>query len=215
MGPGAEALLAAAGSPPPQLTLNISLMSTQELPAWCAGAMVAETNAIWRASHLSLRWRTIDLYDPPPDPEIEGSLRVLVMARAVPKPGEPATLTVGELVRSEGADPLAIASITGARRIVDDARRFQVFARPDDYEHRLGVVLGRAVAHEIGHYLLRTQTHAQRGLMRAVINAPEFADPQSRSFHLDAAAQAHVAALAARGTLDDSSLAPFSYQARR
>ena len=74
------------------------------------------------------------------------------------------------------------------------------------------MVLGRAVAHEIGHYLLRTQTHAQRGLMRAAINAPEFADPQSRSFRLDEAAQAHLAALAARGTLDDSSLAPFSYR---
>ena len=140
-------------------------MSTQELPAWSAGALVAEANAIWWDSHLSLRWRTIDLYDPPPDPEIAGSLKVLIMAREVPRGAGPATLTVGELVQTEGAPPLAVASITGARRIVEEARRFQLLDRPHDVEHRLGLVLGRAVAHEIGHYLLRTKTHAPRGLL--------------------------------------------------
>ena len=38
-------------------------------------------------------------------------------------------------------------------------------------EQRLGLVLGRAVSHEIGHYLLQTNTHATRGLMRARIAA--------------------------------------------
>jgi hypothetical protein len=32
----------------------------------------------------------------------------------------------------------------------------------------LGRVLGRALAHEVGHYLLRERSHAGRGLMRAV-----------------------------------------------
>src|SRR5678815_1695121 len=113
-------------------------MSTQELPAWSAGALVAATNAIWWDSHLSLRWRTIDLYDPPAEPEIAGSLKVLIMAREVPGAGVPASLTVGELVLNEGAMPLAIASITGARRIVEEAQRFQVLERPHAVEHRLG-----------------------------------------------------------------------------
>jgi hypothetical protein len=46
-------------------------------------------------------------------------------------------------------------------------------------------VLGRALAHEIGHYLLATPTHAERGLMRATIDAREFADPGARTFALD------------------------------
>jgi len=208
LSPGADALLAAER---PELTLNISLMSTQELPAWSAGALVAETNAIWWDSHLSLRWRTIDLYDPPAEPEIAGSLKVLIMAREVPGAGVPASLTVGELVLNEGAMPLAIASITGARRIVEEAQRFQVLERPHAVEHRLGVVLGRAVAHEIGHYLLRTKTHAPRGLMRAAIDAREFADPASRTFRLDGAARAHMASLAARGPLAEPSVSRFSY----
>ena len=186
-------------------------MSTQELPAWSAGALVAETNAIWWDSHLSLRWRTIDLYDPPPDPEIAGSLKVLIMAREVPGAGGPATLTVGELVQNEGAPPLAIASITGARRIVEEAQRFQLLERPHAFEHRLGVVLGRAVAHEIGHYLLRTKTHAPRGLMRAAIDARSSPIRRAAAFRLDDAARAHMASLAARGPLVESSLAQFSY----
>jgi hypothetical protein len=44
-------------------------------------------------------------------------------------------------------------------------------------------VLGRAVAHEIGHYLLATATHANRGLMRASIDASEFADPWRQNLH--------------------------------
>ena len=190
-------------------------MSTQELPAWSAGALVAEANAIWWDSHLSLRWRTIDLYDPPPEPEIAGSLKVLIMAREVPRAGGPATLTVGELVQNEGAPPLAVASITGARRIVEEAQRFKLLERPHEVDHCLGLVLGRAVAHEIGHYLLRTKTHAPRGLMRAAINAQEFADPQSRSFRLDDAARAHLASLAARGPQLESTLALFSYSQNR
>jgi hypothetical protein len=43
----------------------------------------------------------------------------------------------------------------------------------------------RGVAHEIGHYLLATPTHADSGLMRASIDAREFADPGARTFALD------------------------------
>jgi hypothetical protein len=56
-------------------------------------------------------------------------------------------------------------------------------------------VLGRAVAHEIGHYLLGP-AHASSGLMRANIDAQEFADVRSRSFLLDNPAQAYLARLA-------------------
>jgi hypothetical protein len=46
-------------------------------------------------------------------------------------------------------------------------------------------VLGRAVAHEIGHFLLATVTHAESGLMRASIDAREFAGMDGAAFRLD------------------------------
>src|SRR6201988_590525 len=54
---------------------------------------------------------------------------------------------------------------TGARRIVEESRS-SFDDLPALHDRRLGVVLGRAVAHEIGHYLLPTNTHATQGLMR-------------------------------------------------
>ena len=48
----------------------------------------------------------------------------------------------------------------------------------------LGVVLGRAVAHEIGHYLLGGE-HARAGLMRSTFDPREFVDVRDRIFQLD------------------------------
>ena len=57
-------------------------------------------------------------------------------------------------------------------------------------ERRLGKVLGRTVAHEIGHYLLDTPTHARSGLMRPNFDAFEFTDLRDGAFALDRAAAA-------------------------
>jgi hypothetical protein len=209
LGPGSPRTLLAAGATP-QLTLNINLATSQELSAISTGALVAEVNAIWWHSNLSLIWRTVDISEPlPAMPGSEDWLRVLVLARQAH--GGDTTFAVGELVRHDGARPLAIASLTAARRVVDESIRFQALDGPRDYDHRLGVVLGRAVAHEIGHYLLGTSTHAHQGLMRANIDAQEFADVRSRSFRLDGVAQAHLTRLA---STPSSRPAVFSYSSR-
>jgi hypothetical protein len=188
LAPATAPLLAAPSTP--QLSLNLA--SSQELSAMSTGALVAEVNAIWWHSNVSLIWRTADVSDPlPAMPESENWLRVLVLARQRSNGGETSTFTVGELVRTEGARPIAIASLTAARRIVDESLRYQILEGPRDYDRRLGVVLGRAVAHEIGHYLLGP-AHASHGLMRANIDALEFADVRSRTFLLDQPARASL-----------------------
>jgi hypothetical protein len=68
---------------------------------------------------------------------------------------------------------------------VDESQRLRLLDAPMLREYRLGLVLGRAVAHEIGHFLLRTNAHSDSGLMRASIGAREFADPRADSFQLD------------------------------
>jgi hypothetical protein len=42
------------------------------------------------------------------------------------------------------------------------------------HETLIGRALGRALAHEVGHYLLRSKLHTPRGLMRAVLSGDEF-----------------------------------------
>jgi hypothetical protein len=146
--------------------------------------LVAEIERIWRREGVKLVWPTASVDE-------SAALRILVIARreAVAKGGNE-RWAVGELVPQTGRRALAIASIAGAERVIveADARRLQLLESRESGDYRLGLVLGRAVAHEIGHYLLATATHADRGLMRASIDAREFADPGARTFTLDEAA---------------------------
>jgi hypothetical protein len=50
----------------------------------------------------------------------------------------------------------------------------------------VGRVLGRALAHELGHYLLRMPGHSASGLMRAQPPAAALVDEESRPFKLAA-----------------------------
>jgi hypothetical protein len=179
---------------PASLVLNLHFTSTDGLPAASRRALMAEVESIWKLGHIRLKWLREST-----EADEGDTLRVLVIARPVATSAH-APWTVGELLRSEGFRPVAIASTIGARRIIDESEWDQLLAPAALHDYRLGVVLGRAVAHEIGHYMLRTNTHATRGLMRARIGSREFADLRSGSFRLDQAAEAYLAALAATGT---------------
>jgi hypothetical protein len=183
--------------------LNLRLTVSSEFPALSRQALVAEASSIWRDGNIQLRWLTGN-----PPPQTGTTLRVLVTSRAVVSSVEGHNWTVGELLRFGETSAIAVASITGAQRILGESQRVGLLDLPATYDHRLGVVLGRAVAHEIGHYVLQTNTHASHGLMRATIDAREFADLRTGTFRLDDEARAHLAGRAARG---DRAAAEFSY----
>ena len=189
--------------------LNLRLTASNELPGGSRRALVTETESIWREGHLRLRWLAGSA-----SPDSGLTLRVLVTPRAATSTTDGHRWTVGELLRFEGSKAIAVASIIGAQRIVEESRQFRLLDLPAVHHYRLGIVLGRAVAHEIGHYVLHTNTHAPSGLMRANIDAREFADLRTGTFRLDRAAQEHLAAQAAR-VLDsaDTPESAFSYPA--
>jgi hypothetical protein len=174
--------------------LNLRLTVSNELPGLSRQALIKETESIWREGHLQLRW-----LEGSEVPEPGMNLRVLVTPRTVTSTIEGHRWAVGELIRFDGSRAIALASIIGARRIVEETRPLGLTDLLEFQHHTLGVVLGRAVAHEIGHYVLRTNTHASYGLMRANIDAREFADLRTGTFRIDREAQAHLAARAALG----------------
>jgi hypothetical protein len=49
----------------------------------------------------------------------------------------------------------------------------------------LGRAMGRALAHEIGHYLLTSKVHTRRGLMKAVLTAAELFMPDAGGLRID------------------------------
>ena len=181
----------AKSSPPalPILHLDVLLTVAPDLAGLAQRTLVAEAERIWGRERVQLRWPSVVGGPERPD----APLRVLVIMRAatLPRAGEQGgkqggeRWPVGELVPQEGRRALAIASINGAQRVVSEASRHRVFDLPALAEYRLGLVLGRAVAHEIGHFILATGTHAERGLMRATVDAREFADVGASTFELD------------------------------
>lgn len=201
-----SAVLLASDSP--ALVLNLHFTASDALPIGSRRALMSEAESIWKLGHVRLKW----LRDSTEADEGD-ILRVLVVAKPVPKASEYAAWTVAELLRLNGTQATAIASTIGARRIVNESR-WELLAEPEAMQdQRLGVVLGRAVSHEIGHYLLQTNTHATRGLMRARIDAREFADLRSGTFRLDRAAEAHMATIAATGAFFSGKIPDFAYPA--
>jgi hypothetical protein len=59
-------------------------------------------------------------------------------------------------------------------------------ATEDLQNQALGRIIGRAVAHEIGHFLLAAQTHATNGLMRAALDPEHLVNPGTEHFKLQA-----------------------------
>lgn len=184
--------------PAPRFSLSALLTVAPDLPVISRSVLVSEAEGIWRREGVVLRWSKARGHSAP-----SAALRVLVISRReAVTTGSDKTWTVGELVPHGGQRPLAIASIAGAERVLEaSGNRVLLLDKPEFTHYHLGIVLGRAVAHEIGHYLLATPTHADRGLMRASIDAREFADPGARTFTLDQAAGDWV-----RHRLESSSL---------
>ena len=173
--------------------LNLRLAISNELPDVSRKALINEAESIWRNAHVQLRWFVGDT-----GPESGPVLKILVTHRAVVTP-DGHRWAVGELLRFEDSSAIAMASISAALRIVEENQELRLVDLPAMRQYKLGVVLGRAVAHEIGHYVLATNTHAPYGLMRASIDAREFADLRTGAFRLDREAVAHLAARASRG----------------
>lgn len=162
----------------PPLTLQVRLTVANDLPAVARERMTQEADAIWRHEGVRLQW--LSPLAPPPEPG--AVLRVLVV-RLLGAAAEDGSWPVGRLLPDQSGDRLAIVSVTAAEQVLASARREAEPARIG--VHRLGLILGRAVAHEIGHYLLGPRSHTRYGLMRATIDATDFSDLRGGGFFLD------------------------------
>jgi len=187
--------VAASGAAGRELVVDVQFAASVQLSAIARASLIREVNDIWQREGVRLQWP----FSPPaqvipgagPNAVPDFALRALVVQRESAT-GNSATgnsahqWPVGELLFDQSENAVAVASIEAAERVLATA------ARADEptalHDRRLGVILGRALAHEMGHYLLNTPGHARRGLMRASIDARDFADLRSGAFFLDAPA---------------------------
>lgn len=185
----AVALLAAialAESPlvptPPPMIVNVSVATG--VSSTLVTRLLAEAGDIWKAAGFTLAWR-------------RAAADVAPYARvAESTPYAPPTLrvTVGNergVAKQENSTPLGwivfddvntpqqeiYLSHANARELLNLSRG--VVGRTDlmpraELETLLGRAMGRALAHEVGHYLLASKAHSREGLMKARRTAAEF-----------------------------------------
>lgn len=165
--------------------IDVLLTTAATLPGAARTAMMSEAADIWRQHGVALNWLpATDVRQAAPN-----RLRVLVVPRRPTTASAHELFAVGELVRPESGHPVALISIDSAERLVRSLRGRAGYELITIDERRLGVVLGRALAHEVGHYLLGTHTHASNGLMRPQFDALEFTDLRVGTFALDTDAE--------------------------
>lgn len=202
-------LLAAAGAPLAAAEhgvvparVQVALTTAMTLPDGVRSVLMREVRDIWKREGVEIGWE-------PFAPASRG-IRVLVVSGAAASAARSGHhWPVAELLGDARGEAIAVASVAAARQVLAAA---DVADGPDALvAQRLGVVLGRAVAHEIGHYLLNTAAHARHGLMRARIDARDFADLRDGGFGLDDEAALWARTSLTRDTADVLRLARFVY----
>jgi len=153
-------LLLTAGSKP---SVRIDLvLCGQVMPAAVANAMIDEVTAVWapygvdiRAVHPSGETRA-------------GSVRLTVTIAG----GADSRLAGGALGSIDFVGDAPGTSIVLYAKATTDLVSEALLGHDDQWpaamhDRVLGRVMGRALAHEVGHFLLRTRGHSSKGLMRA------------------------------------------------
>lgn len=112
-------------------------------------------------------------------------------------PSGPSGEALGWIAFVDGVpEPAVTVSRRRAMRVVEGAQwmgralRFQLPALQNQMVER---ALGRALAHEIGHYVLRSSAHTADGLMRATFRDADLLDGSTRRVSLTRAQRADAA----------------------
>jgi hypothetical protein len=151
-------VIAAMWLGPPAAPLHIALAFDTGVSSAMEETVVEEAARVWAPYGVALDTT----------PAGPGSITVRVSVVGRPLPG-----VNGRALGSipfELANPEPVISLyaeTAADLLADAATAGGAHWPPAYRDLMLGRVLGRALAHEIGHYLLRSRGHSQTGLMRA------------------------------------------------
>jgi hypothetical protein len=167
--------------------VGVTILVGPGVPSTLVSHILEEADAIWRPA-LRFAWQQ--------DARLPTALRV-VIDNATGASSD-ADTPLGWVV-FEGAVPKpeihlsyanAYALLRESREIVGGMELMPGLQR----DTLLGFAMGRALAHELGHYLLASKTHTPHGLMQARRTAAELFARDRSHFQVDEGVQAEVAA---------------------
>jgi hypothetical protein len=191
----ADPLLPGTTMPP----MLVSLVAASDVPAKLVTAIIAETDAVWRGTGISFLWQrqTRESVPPMPTPYRTPMLRVQIGHER--RDVHEWKLPLGWIVFDDPATPEqeiylsyenALALLDKSEGVVGKTRSMTQLQR----ETLLSRALGRALAHELGHYLLASKVHTAKGLMMAVHTAVELFGIERVHFALAASERQRVVA---------------------
>jgi hypothetical protein len=207
---GVVALLASAlaasslpeASTPAIPPIIVAVITPAGMPSRLVTAVLVETDAIWRPNGVSFVWRrtptTAKTSSPvEASPYVPNTLRLTIGEER--GAGRDGRLPLGWIVFDDVTLPQqeiylshanAIAMMNNAVGVVGIVDQMPTIQR----ETLLARAMGRALAHELGHYLLASKAHTEHGLMKAVLTAVELFQPGASGFRIEAAQRRAVAA---------------------
>jgi hypothetical protein len=162
--------------------ISVSVRTLTDLPQALVERTLAEAEAIWRAADVTFSWEIAD--------GVGGSwstLRVTICDSSGPE--SHTGLAIGWIIFDElGAPtPDIYLSYENAMELIREVEGPTASGRMTqvDLRTRLARVLGRALAHELGHYLLASKMHTTAGLMKAKRPASDFLKAGPGGFEVD------------------------------
>ena len=179
----------ATDHPRPYQSLHVTVVATATTTRAFIRETLAEAAAIWRPAGLAIVWDGVTS-DRSASPASD--LTVTVDEGATSSPDGKATLgwitfagpdvPESEIHLSRGN---ALELMTRTASVHDNASAWQ--------ELLLSRALGRALAHELGHYLLKSRAHTPHGLMRAIRPSSEFFSSSRLGFEITEEQRASLA----------------------
>ena len=153
-------------------TLVIHVSTSAPVAPTLVDRVLAEADAIWRPTGLTLIWNRA------PRPSAGATLDV-VIGDARGQAHRDSTEEPLGWIEFENGIPLPRLYVSYANAVVLLEASPGVVGRtlqmpPVERDTYLGRAMGRALAHELGHYLLASKAHARSGLMQATQTAWQF-----------------------------------------
>jgi hypothetical protein len=163
-------------------------MPEDGMPAVVLALVRSEVNTIWRQYGIDIVWE--ERWQPgTPQPDLWVQfVDVAVHSKNKKLRGAPA---VAWIPFASGVPlPYARVSRPNAMALLNTRSWFDgrplSLATEDLRIQALGRIIGRALAHEIGHFLLAAPVHASTGLMRATLDPERLVNPGLEHFKLEA-----------------------------
>jgi hypothetical protein len=196
---------AAASSARPEATVALVPIVPEWIPAQAIEAARGESVRIWAAYGVRVVWldRKVDC-ERAPAPRV--CLFVVFTRQMRSSLNDPRPFALGQVDFGPDGEPLSEIRIAYPT-IVMLLDRWKPFGPEGPAVPRtdaVGRALGRVVAHELGHVLMGTQIHTERGLMRHTFRAKDLESISRRTFTLNSR---EVAAVRARLTARETDVA--------